>query len=680
MKIKPGDIVLGSFVILAIIIMILPLPTLLIDILITLNLSISLIILFNALFAREALEMSSFPTILLFTTVFRLSLNVTSTRSILTTGSAGNVVETFGTFVGGDSIVVGIVMFIILIIINFMVITKGSERVAEVSARFTLDAMPGKQMAIDADLNSGLIDEKDARSRRQKIQDEASFYGSMDGASKFVKGDAIAGLIITFINVVGGLTIGVIVNGDPIQEALSNYTIQTIGDGLVSQIPALLIALATGILVTKVTKDADVSDILVSQLFAVPKVLYLTGAVLILLGVVTPLNPFIVSGAGILAIIAASVIDKTLQVQAVAEEISTEDVAAEETRKPENVVSLLQVDPIELEFGYGIIPLADVSQGGDLLDRVVMIRRQIALELGTIVPIIRLRDNIQLNPNQYIIKIKGTKVSDGEILFDHYMAMNPGYVEEEIDGIDTIEPAFKLPALWISEAQRERAETLGYTVVDPPSIIATHLTEVIKMNLGELLTRQNVQTLINSVKENNQTLVEELVPKQLNVGEIQKILMNLLNESISIRDLVTIFETIADHASTSRDPDILTEYVRQTLKRAISAKYFENEEANQVITLDPAIEQAIMEAVKHTEQGTYLALKPEMTQQILSATKQEIMKLTSIGRMPIILTSPIVRVYYKRLTQEEFEDLVVLSFNELDSNVELQSVGMVSVS
>ncbi|PKM49893.1 MAG: flagellar biosynthesis protein FlhA [Firmicutes bacterium HGW-Firmicutes-7] len=677
---KPGDIVLGSFVILAIIIMILPLPTLLIDILITLNLSISLIILFNALFAREALEMSSFPTILLFTTVFRLSLNVTSTRSILTTGSAGNVVETFGTFVGGDSIVVGIVMFIILIIINFMVITKGSERVAEVSARFTLDAMPGKQMAIDADLNSGLIDEKDARSRRQKIQDEASFYGSMDGASKFVKGDAIAGLIITFINVVGGLTIGVIVNGDPIQEALSNYTIQTIGDGLVSQIPALLIALATGILVTKVTKDADVSDILVSQLFAVPKVLYLTGAVLILLGVVTPLNPFIVSGAGILAIIAASVIDKTLQVQAVAEEISTEDVAAEETRKPENVVSLLQVDPIELEFGYGIIPLADVSQGGDLLDRVVMIRRQIALELGTIVPIIRLRDNIQLNPNQYIIKIKGTKVSDGEILFDHYMAMNPGYVEEEIDGIDTIEPAFKLPALWISEAQRERAETLGYTVVDPPSIIATHLTEVIKMNLGELLTRQNVQTLINSVKENNQTLVEELVPKQLNVGEIQKILMNLLNESISIRDLVTIFETIADHASTSRDPDILTEYVRQTLKRAISAKYFENEEANQVITLDPAIEQAIMEAVKHTEQGTYLALKPEMTQQILSATKQEIMKLTSIGRMPIILTSPIVRVYYKRLTQEEFEDLVVLSFNELDSNVELQSVGMVSVS
>lgn len=679
MKIKPGDIVLGSFIILAVIIMILPLDPVLIDIFITLNITISLIILFNALFAKEALEMSSFPTILLFTTVFRLSLNVSSTRSILTVGTAGNVVETFGSFVGGDSIVVGIVMFIILIIINFMVITKGSERVAEVSARFTLDAMPGKQMAIDADMNSGLIDEKEARTRRQKIQDEASFYGSMDGASKFVKGDAIAGLIITFINVIGGLSMGLI-NGMEVMEAVEKYTIQTIGDGLVSQIPALLIALATGILVTKVTKEADVSDILMSQLFTLPKVLYLTGSVLIILGVFTPLNDFIVSSAGILVIVAARNIDKSMQVQAIADEISTEDVAAEETRKPENVVSLLQVDPIELEFGYGIIPLADVSQGGDLLDRVVMIRRQIALELGTIVPIIRLRDNIQLSPNQYIIKIKGTKVAEGEILFDHYMAMNPGYVEEEIDGIETIEPAFKLPALWISEAQRERAETLGYTVVDPPSIIATHLTEVIKMNLGELLTRQNVQTLINTVKESNQTLIDELVPKLLSVGEIQKILMNLLNESISIRDLVTIFETLADHATVTRDPDILTEYVRQTLKRAISAKYFENDEANQVITLDPEIEQTIMESVKHTEQGTYLAIRPEITQQILSATKREIMKLTSIGRVPIILTSPIVRVYYKRLTQEEFEDLIVLSFNELDSNVELQSVGMVSVN
>lgn len=679
MKMKIGDIALGSFLITAIIIMIIPLETIAIDIFITFNILIALVILFNALFAREALEMSSFPTILLFSTIFRLALNVSSTRSILTKGTAGNVVETFGRFVGGDDIIIGMVMFVILIVINFMVITKGSERVAEVSARFTLDAMPGKQMAIDADMNSGLIDESEAKNRRQKIQDEASFFGSMDGASKFVKGDAIAGIIITFINIIGGLTIGLI-SGMSFGEAAQKYIIQTIGDGLVSQIPALLIALATGVLVTKVSKDADVSDVLISQLLSMPKVLYLSGTVLIILGLFTPLNDIIVAGAGVLAMISAFNIDRNLQIQEVAKEISTEDVVAEETRKPENVVSLLQVDPIELEFGYGIIPLADVSQGGDLLDRVVMIRRQIALELGTIVPIIRLRDNIQLNPNQYIIKIKGTKVAEGEILFDHYMAMNPGYVEEEIDGIETIEPAFNLPALWISESQRERAETLGYTVVDPPSIVATHLTEVIKQNLGELLTRQNVQTLINTVKETNQTLIDELVPKLLSVGEIQKILMSLLDEGISIRDLVTIFETLADNAAVTRDPDILTEYVRQTLKRAISAKYFDYEESNQVLTLDPEIEQSIMEAVKHSEQGTYLALQPETTHSILNATKNEINKMTSIGKVPIILTSPIVRAYYKKLTREEFEDLVVLSFNELDSNVELQSVGMVSLN
>ncbi len=678
MKIKPGDFILGGFIILAVMIMIIPLPTVLIDIFITINLALSLIILFNALFANEALDMSAFPMILLFTTLFRLSLNVSSTRSILSKGEAGNVIETFGTFVGGNNVIIGIVMFIILIIINFMVITKGAERVAEVAARFTLDAMPGKQMAIDADLNTGLIDENQAKTRRQKIQDEASFFGSMDGASKFVKGDAIAGLIIVFINIGGGITMGIL-DGMEIMEAVEKYTIMTIGDGLVGQIPAILISLATGILVTKVTKDADVSDILTKQLFSLPKVLYMSGTVLVFLGIVAPFNKIIVPGIGLLIILAARKITKSLDIKSIEKEISSEDVVAEETRKPENVVSLLQVDPIELEFGYGIIPLADVSQGGDLLDRVVMIRRQIALELGTIVPIIRLRDNIQLNPNQYIIKIKGVQVAEGEILFDHYMAMNPGYVEEEIDGIETIEPAFKLPAIWISEAQRERAETLGYTVVDPPSIIATHLTEVIKMNLHELLTRQNVQTLINTVKESNGTLIDELVPKLMNVGEIQKILMNLLKEGISIRDLVTVFETIADNAVSNRDPDILTEYVRQALKRAISAKYFDTHDANQVVTLDPSIEQMIMESVKHTEQGTYIAMQPDIIQRVIKATKKEISKLTSLGRMPIVLTSPIVRTYFKKLTSEELQDLVVLSFNELDSNTELQSVGMVSL-
>lgn len=679
MKIKPGDIVLGAFIIMAIMIMILPLPTVLLDVLITINIALSLIILFNALFAKEALTMSSFPTILLFVTIYRLSLNFSSTRSILSTGEAGSVIEAFGSFVGGGNLVIGIIMFMIMLIVNFMVITKGSERVSEVSARFTLDAMPGKQMAIDADMNSGLIDEAEARVRRQKIQDEASFYGSMDGASKFVKGDAIAGLLITFINIIGGIIMG-ISNGMEVMDALETYSILTIGDGLVSQIPALLVSLASGILVTKVSKEADISDTLAEQLFSAPKVLYLTSVVLIALGIFSPMNKIIVCGTGVLVWVAASRMDKVLKIKSVQQEISTEDVVAEETRKPENVVSLLQVDPIELEFGYGIIPLADTSQGGDLLDRVVMIRRQIALELGTIVPIIRLRDNIQLNPNQYIIKIKGVQVAEGEILFDHYMAMNPGYVEEEIDGIETVEPAFKLPALWISESQRERAEALGYTVVDPPSIIATHLTEVIKMNLHELLTRQNVQTLINTVKETNPALIDELVPKLVNIGEIQKILMNLLREGISIRDLVTIFEAIADNAASNRDPEILTEYVRQALKRAISAKYFDKSQANHVITLDPAIEQLIMESVKHTEQGSYFTISPDDVQKIITATKNEATKLISSGRIPIILTSPIVRTYYKRLIGDELSDLVVLSFNEIDVNAELQSVGMVSIS
>ena len=678
MKMKAGDIVIGLFIIIAIVIMLLPISTFLLDIFITVNIGLALIILFNALFAKEALEMSSFPTILLFLTIYRLALNVSSTRSILTNAQAGAVIETFGQFVGGNDLVVGVVIFVILVIINFLVITKGSERVAEVSARFTLDAMPGKQMAIDADLNSGLIDEIQARERREKIQNEASFYGSMDGASKFVKNDAVAGLIITGINIVGGIMVGIFGKGMEVMQALNLYTRLTIGDGLVSQIPALLISLATGMLVTKVSNDSEISETLLKELGSMPRVLFLSGGAMVFLGIATPLPWFIFAGLGLALIISGRNMQSNIKVAAIEEEISTEDVEAEEIRRPENVVNLLQVDPIELEFGYGIIPLADVSQGGDLLDRVVMIRRQIALELGTIVPIIRLRDNIQLNPNQYIVKIKGIQIAEGEILFDHYMAMNPGYVDEEIDGIETIEPAFKLPALWITEGQRERAETLGYTVVDPPSIIATHLTEVIKQHLHELLTRQDVKTLVNNVNENHPTLIEELSPKLLSVGEIQKVLMNLLKEGISIRDLVTIFETLADNASVSRDPDLLTEYVRQELKRSISAKFFDGE-TNQVVTLDPAIEQSIMDSVKQSEQGTYLNMDPEMMQKIMDASGREAEKLVASGRVPIILTSPIVRIYYKRIIEERYPDVVVISYSELDPNVELQSVGMVGV-
>ena len=676
---KKADLGLGLYILVAIVFFIVPMPSTLLDVLLAFNISIAMIILFNAMFSKEALDMSFFPTILLFTTIFRISLNVSSTKLILMSGEPGNVVKTFGQFVGGGNLVIGTMVFIILVLIQFMVINKGSERVSEVTARFTLDAMPGKQMAIDADLNTGAITDVEAQARRKKIQDEASFFGAMDGATKYVKGDAIAGLIITIVNLVGGIAMGVLYGGLQMSDALDKYTILTIGDGLVSQIPSLMISLSTGILVTKASKEADMSDALIKQLFSIPKVLYMVGGSMAFLGIVTPLNPIIFIAYGAAFIASGVMISNKLGVEQIENEVNEEEADAEEIRRPENVTSLLQVDPIELEFGYGIIPLADVNQGGDLLDRVVMIRRQIALELGCVVPIIRLRDNIQLNPNQYLIKIKGVPVSEGEILFDHYMAMNPGYVEEEITGIPTFEPSFHLPAIWINENQRERAETLGYTVVDPPSIIATHLTEVIRTHLDELLTRQDVQNLINNVKDANTTLVDELVPKLLSVGEIQKVLQNLLKEGISIRDLITIFETLADYAPTTRDTDVLTEYARQSLKRAISNKFFPQNEVTSVVTLDPKIEQDIMDSVKQTEQGAYLTLDPDASQSIINAVNEEITKLQNLGKSPIIITSPIVRMYFKKLTSDYFKDLVVISYNEIDSNVELQSVGMVSI-
>ena len=623
---KKADLGIAAYLLCAVIFFIIPIPSILLDVMLMVNISIALIILFNALFVQEILEMSFFPTLLLFTTLFRISLNVSSTRLILTTGDPGNVVETFGSFVGGGDMIIGGIIFIVLVLIQFIVINKGSERVSEVTARFTLDAMPGKQMAIDADLNTGTINEKQARERREKIQAESSFFGAMDGATKYVKGDAVAGLIITFINLIGGTAMGMMRQGLPFADAIQQYGLLT----------------------------------------------------LIFLGIVTPLNPILFVPFGAMYIVVGRKMQQTAGIESIEEEVSKEETEADEIRRPENVVSLLQVDPIELEFGYGIIPLADVNQGGDLLDRVVMIRRQIALELGTVVPIIRLRDNIQLNPNQYIIKIKGIQVTEGEILFDHYMAMNPGYVTEEISGIPTFEPSFHLPAIWITEGQREKAESLGYTVVDPPSIIATHLTEVIRSHIAELLTRQDVQNLVDNIKESNPALVEELIPKLLGLGEIQKVLQNLLSEGISIRDLLTIFETLADHASTSRDTDVLTEYVRQSLKRAISNKYFPANEVTSVVTLDPKVEQEIMSSVKQTEQGAYLTMDPEKTKAIMDSVETEIAKLENLGKSPIIITSPIVRMYFKKLTEEYFKDLIVVSYNEVDSNVELQSVGMVT--
>jgi flagellar biosynthesis protein FlhA len=651
---------------------------------------LAIIILLNALYAKEALEMSMFPTILLIITLFRMTLSVTTTRLILggngTADSAGQVIMTFGEFVAGGSLIVGIILFLVILLACFLVIIKGSERVAEVTARFTLDAMPGKQMAIDADLNTGLINEDEAKARRKKIQDESNFYGAMDGAVKFVKGDAIFSIILVFINIIGGVAIGATGSGEgmngqgmPIGEALNVYALLTVGDGLVSQIPALLIALATGLIVTKATAEEEVSGSLAKQLLTQPLVMMITGGALAFLGVASPLPGHIFVPAGIVLFIIGIRINKQETLTSIESEITTDDVEAEEMRRPDDMLPLTDVDMIRLCFGYGLIPLVAADQGGDLLERVVMIRRNIALELGAIIPQIRLQDNIKLSPNQYTIFIKGVEVAGGEIMFDHYMAMNSGYVEEEIDGIETVEPFAGLPAMWISESQRERAEALGYTVVDPPAIIATHLTEVVRQHLHELLSRQDVQKLVNHVKESHTVLVDELIPKYMTVGEVQKVLSKLLKESVSIRDLVTILETLADYAPITRDTDMLTEYVRAALRRAISKKFF-GQGVNTVITLDPALEQTLTGNIQKTEIGSFVNIDPGLSQKVFDSLKKEVSKLTSLGVMPIILTSPFVRMYFKQLVDEIAPDLVVLSYGEIDQTAEVQSVGMVSVS
>ncbi|MBU5437690.1 flagellar biosynthesis protein FlhA [Tissierella sp. MSJ-40] len=674
---KFGDIIIALAIIGIIIIIIIPVPKGALDFLLSLNISISLLILLLAMYAEDALQISIFPSLLLITTLFRLSLNISTTRGILIDGDAGKVVETFGNFVIQGDPVVGFIIFFIIIIIQFLVITKGAERVAEVAARFTLDAMPGKQMAIDADLNSGLITEDEARKRRKEVQKYADFYGAMDGASKFVKGDAIAGIIITIVNIAAGFLIGIVGKGMGLSEALQRYTLLTVGDGLVGQIPALLISTATGLIVTRAASESNLGQDLIQQLFGNnPKLLYIIGGVIGSLGIITPLPTAVYLLLALVFIVAGYKIDKTVKEEF--EEPVEEVSEAEELRKPENVLGLLKVDDIELEFGYGLIPLADINQGGDLLDRIVMIRRQIAMELGLVVPIVRLRDNIQLNPNEYIIKIKGVQVSKGEVYFDHYLAMDSGMGEGNIEGIDTIEPAFGLPAKWITEKEREKAEIFGYTVVDPPSVIATHLTEVIKEKAYELIGRQDVKMLVDNVKEEYPAVVEEVIPKVLSLGEIQKVLANLLREQISIRDMVTILETLADYGNVTRDADLLTEYVRQKMSGYITNKYVEDNSLN-VVTLDSQVEEIIMNSINKTETGSYLSIEPNKAQVVLNNTFKTIQKLTSIGEQPIVLTAPIVRLYFKRLTEQMTRDIIVLSYNEIEPSVEVQSVGMVNI-
>ncbi len=672
------SVLIAVWAVIILLVILVPMPMLLLDILLVINLTLALLILLNAIYAKDALSMSAFPTILLFTTLYRLALNVASTRLIIGQGEAGKVIQSFGEFVGGNNIVVGAIVFLIIMIVQFLVITKGAERVSEVAARFTLDAMPGKQMAIDADLNSGLINESEAKERRKRIQREADFYGSMDGASKFVKNDAIFGFIATALNIIGGFIMGMTQGaGLTVAQVLTKYTILTIGDGLVSQVPSLLISIATGIIVTRAASEDDLGQEIVTQLISNPKVLYIAaGACFVMTFII---GQFFMIVVAIFLIYLGARLSAIEKEELEKGEVVTEEMKVEEIRKPENVVSLLHVDPIELEFGYGIIPLADVNQGGDLLDRVVMIRRQLALELGMIVPIIRLRDNIQLSPSQYVIKIKGVEVSSGELMMDHFMAMNPGTAEEEIDGIPTAEPAFGLPAIWITESQRDRAEMLGYTVVDPPSIIATHMTEVIKKHAHELLGRQDVQTLLDNVKNSYPAIVEELVPKQLSLGEVQKVLANLLREGVSIRDMVTILETLADYAPVTRDTDMLTEYVRQALGRAISRAFITPENSD-VITIDPQLEQMIMDSVQKTEVGSYLTIEPSVINKIINNLVKHVEKIVQLGKQPVVLASPVVRLYFKRLTEQSIPGLVVLSYNELDPGMEINSVGMVSVS
>ena len=672
---KFSDLYVVLAVVLIIVMMVLPLPTFLLDIFLATNISLSLLILLITMNIYEPLEISVFPSLLLITTLFRLSLNVSSTRLILLTGDPGKIIKAFGSFVVGGNYVVGFVIFLILVVVQFMVITKGSERVAEVAARFTLDALPGKQMSIDADLNSGLITESEARNRRIQIAREADFYGAMDGASKFVKGDAIAGIIITIINLLGGFAIGMGQKGMSFSDAINRYTLLSVGDGLVSQIPALLISTATGIIITRAASENNLGTDLTAQLFSHYRVLATASAVIALFGMVPglPTIPFFV-----LALFTGSLafgIWRSKKNAEVQDSEVYEQQQLEEARKPESLISLLQVDQIELEIGYSLIPLVDEGQGGDMLDRISLIRRQCAIELGLLVPVIRIRDNLQLNPDEYVVKIKGIQVGSGELMINHYLAMDAGGVTETVAGIPTIEPAFGLSALWVDEQTREKAEFAGYTVVDAPAILATHLTEIIRGHSHELLGRQEVQTLLDGAREDYSAVVEELVPDLLTVGEVQKVLQNLLREGVPIRNMVTILETLADTAPLTRDPDYLTEYVREALSRQISQMHLDKDVLT-VITLSAEWEEAINEGIEHTERGISVALDPRLLQSLYGELGRALEE--NLLPYPVVLVSPQIRMALKRLTERAIPRLIVLSYNEISPDIQVKAVGTVS--
>ncbi len=674
MTISTRDLSVLLGVIMIVFMLVIPLPGFLLDFLIIINILIALMVLLVAMNAKEALEFSVFPTLLLIVTLFRLALNVSTTRSILSNGNGGEVIEAFGSFVVGGNALVGFVVFLILVLIQFLVITKGSERVSEVSARFTLDAMPGKQMAIDADLNSGMIDELQARTRRQKIQSEADFYGAMDGASKFVKGDAIAGIIIVIINLIFGMIIGVVQQGLPMTESISLYTLLTVGDGLVSQIPALLISVATGIIVTRSTSDGNLGEDIIGQLSRTPLLVMIGAGAIFLLGLFTAIPDYVTIPVAAAAAFFAWRLTRTSK--AAQEEVAVEEAPTENLRSSESVISLLNVDTIEFEFGYGLIPLADEAQGGDLLDRVVMIRRQLALELGFVLPTVRIRDHLQLPPNHYRIKIRGSEMATGELLLDHYLAMSPGVDDPEIQGIETVEPAFGMPALWIDERTRSRAEMSGYTVVDPPSVVATHLTELLKKHAADLLGREETKQLVDHLKESHPILVDEVTPQLLSIGELQKVFVQLLKEKISIRNLPLIFETFADYAAVTKDSDLLAEYVRQALARQITEQVLQGDVLH-VVTVSSELEMEIQSAIQKTEFGNYLALDPDKATHFIESLNELTAEFERYGAQPIVLASPSIRMFVRQLTERYFPDVPVLSYNELIPTIEVKSIGVI---
>lgn len=672
-----------------IVLLVVPLNPFILDMMFIINITVSLIILLTTMYISEALEFSIFPSLLLITTLFRLSLNISSTRLILTKqGEAGQVIKTFGSFVLQGNVVVGVIIFLIIVLVQFIVITKGAERVAEVAARFTLDAMPGKQMAIDADLSSGLIDEQQAKARREKIQRESDFYGAMDGATKIVKGDAIMSIIITLINFIAGTIIGVVQSGLPFGEVLNIYSIATIGDGLVSQVPALLISTATGMIVTRSVAEGTLNQDVLKQFTAQPKVLLISGGAMLFM--------ILIPGSPKLQVVVFSVFLILLGLRLRSKEALKEqmelagaeseaDLYAEEEfdenayfKDINNIYALINVEPIEMEFGYSLIPLVDESSGGNLINRIVIFRRQFAQEMGFVVPSVRLRDSASLNANQYVIKIKGEEVARGELLVDYYLALKPPEPTGDIDGIDTIEPAYGIPSKWITPDKIDIAEVYGYTVIDPLSVMLTHLSETIRRHLHELLTRTEVMQILENTKKIAPELVEEAVPDLISHGTLQKVLFNLLKEGIPIKDMVTLLESLVDSAQSTQDIDVMTENVRVALKRTITRRFCESGQLK-VVTLDAEVEKAVLASLTRSEHGIYLALSPDLIQTVITQIGAFLEKFKELNVAPVILTSNVIRIYFYRLIEQFYPDVFVLSFNEIANNVQIQAIGNVSM-